>query len=186
MTPLRTLVGSALVACIVVLAAMAWFDRAAPIAISVAPLAAEPMRVSVTGAVATPGIVTVNPGARLQDVANAAGGFTGDADVAALNMAGRVGDGEHIDVPRLTTADAEVAVATSAPATDGKPLDLNHATASELEELPGIGEVLAARIVDYRETHGAFASIDELVLVDGISPRLLEELRPLITVTNGG
>ncbi|HVL26174.1 MAG TPA: ComEA family DNA-binding protein [Thermomicrobiales bacterium] len=181
---MRTLVGSALVACIVVLAAMAWFDRAAPIAISVTPLAAEPMRVSVTGAVATPGIVTVDPGARLQDVANAAGGFTGDADVAALNMAGRVGDGEHIDVPRLTTADADVA--TSAPATDGNPLDLNHATASELEELPGIGEVLAARIVDYREEHGVFASIDELILVDGISPRLLEKLRPLITVTNGG
>jgi competence protein ComEA len=180
------LVGSALVACIVVLAAMAWFDRATPIAISVVPLATEPMRVSVAGAVATPGVVTVGAGARLHDIANAAGGFTGDADLSSLNLAGRVGDGEHIVIPRLTAADAVDPLSTAVPATAGNPLDLNRATAQELEELPGIGEVLAARIVDYREAHGAYTSVDDLTNVDGISPRLLEQLRPLITVTHGG
>ena len=184
MSSLRVAGVSALVACVVVLTAAAWLDARAPVTIMVAAVDQEPLRVSIAGAVATPGVVTVASGARLADVTEAAGGLRDDADTSGLNLAGRVGDGEHIVIPsRSQSGDAPVV--RGAVAVDAA-LDLNVATAAELEALPGIGEVLAARIVAYREAYGPFASIDELTAVEGISPRLVEELRPHVTVGGGG
>jgi competence protein ComEA len=179
------IIGSGLVTFVVVIALVLWRDHSVPVAITIAPLPEASIRVSVTGAVATPGVVTVGAGARLGDVAAAAGGFTADADFSGLNLAGRVGDGEHVVIPRLATAGTQEADAGHGTSAIGL-LDLNVATSADLEQLPGIGEVLAARIVDYREEHGPYAAVDDLVYVDGISPRLLEELRPLITVGHGG
>jgi competence protein ComEA len=186
MSPLRVIFGSALVAFIAVFAVMAWMDRAAPVSITIEPLPPEPIRVAVSGAVATPGVVTVPAGSRLSDIANAAGGLTADADTSALNLAGRVGDGEHVVIPRIASANATgVPVLGANTSENAAPLDLNLASVDELEMLPGIGEVLAGRIVAYRDEHGPFASVNDLALVEGISERLLEDLLPLVTVSDG-
>lgn len=146
------------------------------------------MQVAINGAVATPGIVKVPQGARLSEVAEAAGGFSDTADFSELNLAGRVGDGESITIPSVGEA---VEAANNSPGsessgTSGGSMDINTATAQELEELPGIGEVLALRIVEYRTTNGPFSSVEELASIDGISAGMVEDLRPLVTVGNGG
>lgn len=181
MTKIRIFIGSALLVFLIALAVQIWVDRSTPVTVTIAPALAEDIRVSVSGAVATPGMVTVPSGSRLQDIAEAAGGFTGDADYSSLNLAGRVGDGEHVVIPGRSS-DISHAGAT-APA-DGL-VDLNSANEAQLDQLPGIGEVLSARIVEHRELNGPFASVDEITAVNGISERLLEELRPYITVLDG-
>lgn len=185
MTPLRLFVGSVLVAFVAVLGVATFLDRAAPVTVVVKPMPRGEMRVAISGAVATPGIVSVPHGARLSDVADAAGGFARSADFTQLNLAGRVGDGESIVIPSMSELAGSGSNAVSSSAGNAL-LNINTATAEELEELPGIGEVLAGRIVGYRTTNGPFRSVDELTSVDGISHRMAEELRPLVTVTDGG
>lgn len=163
--------------------------------IVVAPPAAHEITVAVTGAVATPGTVTVPGTARLQHVIEAAGGLSADADITSLNMAGRVGDGEHVVIPKLPGSNDRLDVpepTVTGPGTNQEPpasspelnslLDLNTASRSDLEALPGIGPVLAERIVAYRTQQGPFSSIEELEEIEGISTRTVEELRPLVTV----
>jgi competence protein ComEA len=184
MTSFRVALASSVVACIVVLAVLAWADARTPVTISIDALPSSPVHVSMAGAVATPGIVVVGPESRLADAVAAAGGLRDDADVSGLNLAGRVGDGEHIVIP--VVAGVNTTPTGTEARIDSGPIDINVATAAELETLPGIGEVLAARIVTYRETHGPFATIDDLTQVEGISTGLLDDLRPLVRVTNGG
>ncbi len=163
--------------------------------IGVAPPPAREITVAVTGSVARPGVVTVPASARLQHVVDAAGGLLPDADVSSLNMAGRVGDGEQIVIPGLGTGDSSLdpddaegesrSSGESPEVTLPSPaalLDLNTATATELETLPGIGPVLARRIVAYRTEHGPFTDAEQLVEIEGISTTTLEELLPFITV----
>lgn len=186
MSAARVFVGGVIVALMLVLAAVIWIDRAAPVSVVVNPLPAADIRVFINGEVATPGVVTVPDGARLTDVADAAGGFTDEADYSVLNLAARVGDGENIVIPSVSPdADPVFPPGVSLPPS-GAPLNLNAATIPQLDELPGIGDVLAGRIVDYRDEHGPFESIDQLVDVDGISSRMVDELRPLVMVGDGG
>jgi competence protein ComEA len=174
--------GIAVVAALVVLGTMIWADRVAPVTISVEAPSPEPMRVSISGGVERPGVVEVPAGARLVDVVDAAGGFVPDADTDQLNLAGRIGDGERIEIP-IKGQEPEPPVAGPS----GEALiDLNTASAAELDDLPGIGEVLAGRIVEYRETRGPFTSVDQLEEVEGISSRLVDQLRPFITVSPDG
>jgi competence protein ComEA len=139
--------------------------------------------VAIEGAVGTPGVYELPGGSRVQHALNAAGGLTENADLASVNPAAPLEDGERIIVPFQKTP---VPVAPSnqtppaEPASAG-PLNINTASADELDELPGIGEVIAERIVAYRESHGAFSSIEELAEVSGISERMVDDLRPLIT-----
>ncbi|HEU0114345.1 MAG TPA: ComEA family DNA-binding protein [Thermomicrobiales bacterium] len=161
-------------------------DRAAP-EIVIEP-AATPAAfvVEIAGAVATPGIYQVDPEARLANVVATAGGFAPQADLTALNLARRISDGDKIVIPSLAAATAPV-VAPNAPsgpttASTGQALDLNAASADELDALPGIGPVLAQRIVDDRTTNGPFATVDELARVQGISPRMVDALRGLVVV----
>lgn len=161
----------------------------------VSPPEARDITVAVTGAIATPGTVTVPGTSRLQHVIEAAGGLTIRADVTSLNMAARVGDGEHIVIPELPDRDERLAgeepaitreetppvTKASSPGTEAL-LDLNTASQSELEALPGVGPVLAERIVAYRAEQGPFSSIEELEEVEGISTRTIEALRPLVTI----
>ena len=183
MTSLRVALASAVVACVVVLVIVAWTDARTPVTISVSALPESPVHVSMAGAIATPGVVVLGPDSRLADAIEAAGGLRADADVSGLNLAGRVGDGEHIVIPVGAAGNAGPS-GTDVRVEPGR-IDLNVATASELEALPGIGEVLAARIVAYRESHGSFATVDDLAKVEGISTGMLEELRPLVTVSDG-
>ncbi|GBC92222.1 ComE operon protein 1 [bacterium HR15] len=141
--------------------------------------------VHVAGQVRKPGVYTLPSGSRLRDALQQAGGAKPEADLDGVNLAEPLSDGQKIYVPHK--AETRVATAFNEPRAPLKsparfPLDINRATAEELEQLPGIGPVLAARIVEYRRAHGRFQSVDELLEVRGIGPKRLEQLRPYVIV----
>lgn len=138
--------------------------------------AAAVLVVQVDGAIARPGLYHLPAGSRVIDALGAAGGVTPDADPNGVNLARPVRDGERITVPSRASAGAAVLPGSR------RPVNLNAATAAELEALPGIGQVLARRIVEYRARHGPVQRLEDLLQVDGIGPRLLERLRPLVVV----
>ena len=143
--------------------------------------------VHVAGAVARPGVVRVSAGARVVDALAAAGGGLPDADLDRLNLAAKVVDGQRIAVPHLGAP----ALGGLGAGPDGSgdpggvgdgPLDLNTATAAQLEALPGIGPSLAAAIVAEREKRGGFRSVGELRDVRGIGERRFADLEHRVTV----
>jgi competence protein ComEA len=141
-----------------------------------------PVVVDVVGAVKRPGVYRLPAGSRARDAVRRAGGPRKHADLAAINLAVRLADGEQVRVPLLATAaGASPAAAT---ATGGPPatVHLNSASPGELEELDGVGPSLAARIVAYRVAHGGFRSVDELDEVSGIGPKRLEALRSALAL----
>jgi competence protein ComEA len=133
--------------------------------------------VDVVGAVARPGVVRLPAGARVLDALLAAGGMTGDADLFALNKAALLRDGMRIYVPRP----GEAIPAGSAATTAETKVNLNAATATELDGLPGIGPATAAAIVRAR-TAKPFTAVDELQTRGLLSPRAFAELRDLVSV----
>jgi competence protein ComEA len=137
--------------------------------------------VSVVGLVARPGLVTLAPGSRVADAVDAAGGLLPEADPAAVNLAAVVSDGQQIAVG-VPGAQPGPAGPVAAPAPSGK-VDLNTATPADLDALPGIGPVLAQRIVDHRTHQGPFRSVDELDDVPGIGPAIFGQLVDLVVVT---
>ncbi|MBU3706659.1 MAG: ComEA family DNA-binding protein [Mycobacterium sp.] len=146
--------------------------------------------VSVVGLVQQPGLVTLAPEARVADAVAAAGGPLHGADTVGLNLARRIADGEQIVVGMATPAGQPAAMGSAVqaqgPAAPGGsptgPVDLNTATAEQLDALPGLGPVTAAAIITWRQAHGRFGDVDQLAEVDGIGPARLEKLRPLVTV----
>ena len=162
-------------------AVLAGPDPAAPAGPSAS---AASLVVAVTGRVRHPGVVTVPAGARVIDVLKAAGGPLPGADLALLNLARKVVDGELIVVgvpgSEPVGPGAGGTVAGGAPA--GSPIDLNAATLADLDTLPGVGPVLAQRILDWRTEHGRFASVDQLADVPGIGESRLAQLRDLVRV----
>uniref|UniRef100_UPI001E3D8C4A ComEA family DNA-binding protein n=1 Tax=Kineosporia sp. R_H_3 TaxID=1961848 RepID=UPI001E3D8C4A len=152
------------------------------------PAASAPVVVDVVGKVRRPGLVRLPPGSRVADAVAAAGGPTDAAALARINLARVLADGEQVVVP---DADDPLPALPAAPAaTSGPggaarpsgPLDLNTATAADLDELPGVGPVLAGRIVEWRSQHQRFTRVDELAEVAGIGDKVLERLRPLVAV----
>jgi competence protein ComEA len=132
-----------------------------------------------------PGVVRLPAGARLEDAVREAGGPTRHADLTAVNLARTAADGEQVFIPRPgETPPAAAAppgtVAGGGPATPGAPVDLNTADETALDALPGVGPVIAGRIVAWRQQHGRFTSVDELTEVSGIGDATLERLRPLV------
>jgi competence protein ComEA len=145
--------------------------------------------VAVTGKVRRPGVVTVPTGARVIDVLKAAGGPLPGADLGLLNLARKVADGELVAVGLPGSAPGEPAAGGAGPPTAGGPaggsagsIDLNTATLAELDTLPGVGPVLAQRILDWRTEHGQFASVDQLSDVPGIGDARMAQLRELVRV----
>lgn len=137
--------------------------------------------VHVVGQVAAPGVVRLAAGARVVDAIDAAGGASTEADLGAVNLARVLVDGEQVVVPRPGEPVAPVTSLTgTAQEPGGGPLDLNTADATALDALPGIGPVLAERIVQWRTDHGRFSSVDELAEVRGVGPSLLADLRDLV------
>lgn len=141
------------------------------------------LRVHVLGAVASPGVVEVLEGAIVQDAVLAAGGLALDADPAELNLAAPVGDGQQIIVgttsnPRGDVVNQPAAAGSAGP---GAPINLNSATVADLEQLPGVGPVTAAAIIDWREEHGKFTTVADLQEVTGIGPKSFAKLEPLVT-----
>ena len=166
-----------------VFAAVVWYGRTAPQPV---PLelgdpgrsAPESITVHVAGEVQSPGLVQVAAEARVADVVAAAGGSTRRADLSRLNLAAPVTDGQQVVVPGLRSDAAETGAAV---ADDGK-VKVNQATVGELESLPGVGPVLAARIAAHRDEHGPFAVVEDLLDVPGIGEGKLETLRDSVVL----
>lgn len=142
--------------------------------------------VHVAGRVRRPGIVVLEPGARVVDAVEAAGGLRRGVDVAGVNLARALVDGEQIVVgaasgTAASPAGAVAATGSTDAASTGK-VNLNTASAAQLEELPGVGPVTAAAIIAFREEHGPFSSVDQLLDVSGIGEATLAEIAPAATV----
>jgi competence protein ComEA len=132
--------------------------------------------VSVVGQVAAPGLVTLPAGSRVADALAAVGGLLPEADPASINAAAVLSDGEQIAVGVPGAVTPAAGAPASAGSGAGGALDLNTATVADLDALPGIGPVLAQRIVDHRTAHGPFTSVDQLDDVSGIGPAIFADL----------
>ncbi|MFC4115715.1 ComEA family DNA-binding protein [Nonomuraea zeae] len=146
------------------------------------PTSATPARVTVhvTGKIRNPGVYLLPTGARVTDAVAAAGGVPRGASTGSLNLARRLIDGEQIVVGAATNPAAPGPSTPPDPAT--AVLDLNSATTDQLEQLPGVGEVLAARIAEFRDSRGGFTTVDQLREVSGIGPRKYEEIKSKVRV----
>jgi len=143
--------------------------------------------VHIVGAVNSPGVFELPAGARVNDVLTLAGGETQYADLTQINLAAVLQDAMQIIVPEFgEDIDAVfvfggTATGQTASQADGL-ININTATAQELQALPGVGPVLAQNIIDFRESHGGFTSVDELIHVTRIGQATLERLRPLVVI----
>lgn len=147
--------------------------HSAPLPAQEQPAAPETtVLVHVSGAVHNPGVLELEEGARVFDAVDAAGGVTSDAQADQINLARPVMDGEHIIIPREGEMPSQ-----SAGTSTGEPISLSRSPADVLVELPGVGPALAARIVSWREEHGGFQHIDDVLAVSGIGPATLEGFR---------
>ncbi|WP_292729436.1 ComEA family DNA-binding protein [Microbacterium sp. UBA837] len=149
----------------------------APAPVTVAT-ASTSLYVHVSGAVNAPGLYVLHADARVVDAVAAAGGLAEDAEAAGVNLARPVSDGEQVIVPRVGEAPAAGPAGVTA---DGR-VNLNSADEGALDTLPGVGPAIAGRIIEWREANGRFASVDDLLSVSGIGPKMLESLRDLVTV----
>jgi len=139
-----------------------------------------PIRVYVSGAVQNPAVCRLPRGSIVQDAIDAAGGPASDADLACINLALELQDQQHVHVPREGEANPPPVVSGGTAGGEGALVNINTATASELETLPGVGEVTARRIIEYREVNGPFETIEEIQNVSGIGPKTFEGMRELI------
>jgi competence protein ComEA len=126
--------------------------------------------------VRAPGLYRLARGKRVADAVASAGGTTAKADLALINLAAPVSDGQQVVVPARAPPGAAVGGGAAA----GGPVHLNSATIEQLDTLPGVGPVTAQKIIDYREKHGAFTSVRELDAIPGIGPARLEQLSELV------
>lgn len=152
------------------------------------------LAVHAAGAVVNPGLYQMSSSSRIADLVEAAGGFTSDADLDRVNLAAPLSDGVRVfipslgseEIPRVATDTGGAAAAREGAPTGtpsaSEPIDLNSATADQLDALPGVGPATAAAIVAYRDEHGPFRSIDALLEVRGIGPAKLEAIRKLVRV----
>lgn len=144
--------------------------------------------VHVVGAVRRPGLVRLPDGARVQDAVDAAGGLTRDARPGRLNLAEMLRDGQQVVLGSVRDPVSEVrdgstpTEGSAGPRPSSSALDLNRATATELEQLPGVGPVTAAAIVAWRTQHGRFSAVAELQQVDGIGPKTYAQIAPHVRV----
>lgn len=147
--------------------------QAAP---QVTPARAALLEVHVAGWVVSPGVVAVAEGSIVADAVDAAGGFRSGAGIDQINLAAPVRSGDQIVVPGPGEG----------PSVDGGFADglivLNRAAATDLQALPGVGPVLAERIVAYREANGPFSVVEDLLMVPGIGEAKLASIRDLVRV----
>jgi competence protein ComEA len=151
-------------------------------AVNVSAPAARRATVHVVGAVHDPGVYRLADGARVQDAIARAGGATSRADLQAINLAAKVADGQQVVVPRRGAAPAAAGPAGDAAGASTAPVNLNSATAEQLDTLDGVGPSTAQKILDFRTAHGGFSSVDDLAQIAGIGPKKLEALRQQVTV----
>ena len=173
---------------VLVTAGLVWLNRPAPVAVpevaspgipitansstAVSPQGIDQIVVDVKGDVQTPGLVTLPAGARVADAIAAAGGVIPSADVTSINLAERLSDGQMIFI-----GNAESMQLSSDPR-----INLNLATEAELDSLPGVGPVMAGRIIAWRDSNQRFHSIEELQEVPGIGPKVFANLKALVRI----
>jgi competence protein ComEA len=165
---------------------------AEPTSLSPATVTTGPDEVVVhaAGAVARPGLYHLPAGSRVADLVDAAGGLAPDADPDRINLAAPLEDGRRVYIPRVgevippddPDAGTPGAVDGDGTPSAAEPLDLNAATIDELDTLPGIGPTIAGAIVRYRDEHGPFRSVEQLLDVPGIGDAKLAQLRDLVRV----
>jgi competence protein ComEA len=176
----------------VLAAVLAWHGRPTIVPVAPAPAPAtvglrstQPATivVAVSGRVRHPGLVRLPAGARVADAIDAAGGVLPGTDTSALNLARKLTDGElvAVGVPGASAPAAGGGVPGGSGAPGG-PVNLNTATLEQLETLPGVGPVLAQRIIDYRDQHGGFTSVDQLRQVSGIGDAKFNDLKNRVSV----
>lgn len=163
-------------------------DSYAPTSLSsdleVTPTPSNPTRiiVHVAGAVNSPGVYELGFGQRVQHAIELAGGATTDAALNSINLAQPVTDGQQIYVPVVGEEIAQTAVAQSTTNSSGNGLiNVNTATATELEELPRVGPATAQKIIEYRDSHGRFTQIEDLLAIPGIGEKTVQNFEGLVT-----
>jgi len=139
------------------------------------------IRIHITGAVNVPGVYTLPETARVEDAIQAAGGLHETSDPQLLNLAAQLIDGQRLYIPStqdatLTTDERGITLENSSR------ININTASLAELDRLPGIGEVKAQAILDYRQQNGLFTALEDLMKVEGISQTLFEKIQALITL----
>jgi competence protein ComEA len=147
----------------------------------------SPLVIYVTGAVLKPGNYALLAGSRVADAIQAAGGFSQDADIEVVNQAALLKDGEMLKVPKIGESLQQPEMTTSPGkgkviSTPAKRIDLNTASIEELQTLPGIGEVKAEQIIQYRDRVGGYKTIDEIKNVPGIGDEIFKRIQDFITV----
>lgn len=136
--------------------------------------------VHVTGAVRHPGVYRLPPWARLDLAVRRAGGGTHAADLAGVNLAAKLSDGQQVVVPARAGTGAAASTSPAASAAGGEaegPISLNTATLEQLDTLDGVGPATAQKILDWRSQHGGFGSVDDLKQISGIGPKRFEALK---------
>lgn len=189
--PALQLVGYGLVMALLALGALLVLTRrppSQPVQLRGAPTPL-PVRVHVTGAVAVPGVYTLPAGTIVQAAIQAAGGATAQADLSQINLARRLQDGDQVMVPMVAPTGMPVGPGTlagtpqrGAPTAASAKINLNTATAADLETLPRIGPALAQNIVEYRNANGPFQRVEDIMLVSGIGPAIFDQIKDLVTV----
>jgi competence protein ComEA len=161
--------------------------RGQPITLLPPPTPA-PLQVYVVGAVAAPGVYSLPAGSRVKEAVEAAGGALPEANLQAINLAALLEDGAKVSIPSTLIHTDEPplppsrASGTMPPSEKSGLININTATQAELESLPGIGSVIAQRIIAYRQANGPFSKIEDLLNVPDIGPKTFENIKNLITV----
>lgn len=187
----RELIALSLIGVVITGGAGLWYVRSLPRPIETVELSRPvtgpsptpaALFVHVAGWVRSPGVYELQMGQRVIDAIDRAGGPRRGADLNALNLAALVVDAQQVLVPRKASTSSGAGGQLTAPGGEGQKINLNLATAEDLESLPGIGEVLAQRILEHRESNGPFTSVDELLEVSGIGEARLEDIRDRVSV----
>jgi competence protein ComEA len=161
-------------------------------AITLAPPPTKaPIEVQVIGGVVRPGVYELPQGSRVQDAVDAAGGLLADTDASAINLVAKVDDGEQVVIPGGGGSSSaappggapfSVVPTVGSPTSPADLININTATAAQLDTLPGIGPTTAQNIVDYRNQNGPFSQIEDIMNVPGIGPATFDVIKDLISV----
>ena len=160
--------------------------RGNPVRLPAVPTLA-PIAVDVSGAVQNPGVYFLDQGSRVEDAITAAGGFQTDAYTESINLAAPLTDGSKVLVPLRQNLTNASETSQDPPDVDQAaqtvfPININTASKEILMQLPGIGEVKAQAIIDYRNQNGPFTSLEQIQEVSGIGPATFDKLKELITI----
>lgn len=158
-------------------------DATSLVTVSVKEERSAAIKVHVTGSVVNPGLYELTGGARVADALQLAGGPTPSADLSQINLAAKLADGQQVAIPEKGTLPSAARPAPGAVSGGpGQPLNLNSATPDQLEKLDGIGPKTAEKITEYRDAHGGFKSVEELMEVPGIGPAKFDQIKDQVCI----